>query len=152
MTKQAKFTYSALEKPSVKLTKALEDQQQQQQQINSLKHEDHTRELVESHALVKKFIMILKKIMRELLKKNKFLMKLLLKIYNEIKTLNNNKQIFHGFLFNIRNYSPQGMNIQRRKAELDIILPRVNNFDIKQRRHEVFVLLYATNTKQDIER
>ena len=28
-------------------------------------------------------------------------------------------------------------------------LQRVNNFDIKQKRHGMFVLLYATNTKQD---
>ena len=27
----------------------------------------------------------------------------------------NNKQIFHAFLFNIRNYSPEVRNIQRRK-------------------------------------
>ena len=32
-------------------------------------------------------------------------------------------------------------NIQRRKAELNIILLRVNNFDIKQKRHVIFVLL-----------
>ena len=42
-----------------------------------------------------------------------------------------NKQIFHAFLFNIRNYRPDVINIQRREAELIIILPRVNNFDIK---------------------
>ena len=62
------------------------------------------------------------------------------------------KQIFHAFLFNIRNYSPEVINIQRREAELNIILPRVNNFDIKQKRHGIFVLLYATNTKQDLGR
>ena len=45
-----------------------------------------------------------------------------------------NKQIFHVFLFNIRNYSPEVINIQRREAELNIILPRVNNFDIKQKK------------------
>ena len=65
---------------------------------------------------------------------------------------NCNKQIFHAFLFNIRNYSPEVINIQRREAELNIILPRVNNFDIKQKRHGIFVLLYATNTKQDLGR
>ena len=32
---------------------------------------------------------------------------------------NNNKQIFHAFLFNIRNYSPEVINI---------ILLRVNNY------------------------
>ena len=36
----------------------------------------------------------------------------------------NNKQIFHAFLFNIRNYSPGVINIQGRKAELNVILPR----------------------------
>ena len=64
----------------------------------------------------------------------------------------NIKQKFHAFLFNIRNYSPEVINIQRREAELNIILPRVNNFDIKQKRHGIFVLLYATNTKQDLGR
>ena len=60
----------------------------------------------------------------------------------------NIKQIFHMFLFNTRNYSP----------ELNIILPRVNNFGIKQKKlwniclHGIFVLLYATNTKQDLGR
>ena len=42
-----------------------------------------------------------------------------------------NKQIFHAFLFNIRNYSPDLKNIQRREAELNT-LPRENNLDIKQ--------------------
>ena len=64
----------------------------------------------------------------------------------------NNTQIFHGFLLKIRNYSTEVINIQRREAELNIILPRVNNFGIKQKRHEIFVLLYATNTKQDVGR
>ena len=45
----------------------------------------------------------------------------------------NNKQIFHAFLFNIRNCSPKVSNIQRREAELNIILRRVNKFDIKQK-------------------
>ena len=65
-----------------------------------------------------------------------------------------NKQICHTFLFNIRNYLPKVINIQRRVAELNIILPRVNNFNIKQnkQKHELFVLLYATNTKQDVGR
>ena len=45
-------------------------------------------------------------------------------------TTNHNKQIFHAFLFNIRNYSPDVTN----EAELNIILPRVNNFDIKQKK------------------
>ena len=45
----------------------------------------------------------------------------------------NIKQIFHAVLFSIINYSPKVSNIQRREAELNIILPRVNNFDIKQK-------------------
>ena len=62
----------------------------------------------------------------------------------------NNKRIFHAFLFNTRNYSPEVINIQRRETELNIILLRMNNFDIKQKKDEIFVLLYATNTKQDL--
>ena len=31
------------------------------------------------------------------------------------------------------NYSPKAINIQRREVELNIELPRVNNFDIKQK-------------------
>ena len=45
----------------------------------------------------------------------------------------NHKQILHASLFNIRSYSPEVINIQRREAELNIILSRVNNFDIKQK-------------------
>ena len=45
----------------------------------------------------------------------------------------NDKQIFYAFLFKIRNYSLKVINIQRHKAELNIILPSVNNFDIKKR-------------------
>ena len=65
---------------------------------------------------------------------------------------NDIKQIFHAFLFNIRNYSPEVINIQRREAELNTVLPRVNNFDIKQKRHEILVISYGTNTKQDVGR
>ena len=44
------------------------------------------------------------------------------------------KQILHAFLFNIKNYSPEVIDIHRYEAELNIILlPRVNNFDIKQK-------------------
>ena len=39
--------------------------------------------------------------------------------------------MFHAFLFNIRNYSLEIINIERRVAELNSVLPRVNNFDIK---------------------
>ena len=59
--------------------------------------------------------------------------------------------MFYASLFNIRNYSPEVINIQRRKAELNVVSLRVNNFDIKQKRHEMFVLLYATNIKQGLE-
>ena len=45
----------------------------------------------------------------------------------------NNKQMFYAFLFNIKNYSREVSNIQRREAELNIILLKVNNFDIKQK-------------------
>ena len=62
------------------------------------------------------------------------------------------KQIFYAFLLNIRNYSPEVINIQWREAELNIVLPRMDNFDIKQKRHGIFILLYATNTKQDLGR
>ena len=34
----------------------------------------------------------------------------------------------------------------------EIIQPRVNNFDIKQKRHGIFVLLNGTNIKQDVRR
>ena len=47
---------------------------------------------------------------------------------------------------------PRIINIQRCEAELNIILLRVNCFDIKPKRHEIFVLLYATNNKQDLRR
>ena len=44
------------------------------------------------------------------------------------------RQIFHDVLFNIRDYSHEVINIQRREAELNIILPKINNSDIKQRK------------------
>ena len=56
------------------------------------------------------------------------------------------------FFFSIGNYSPEVINVQRREAESNIILPRMNNFDIKQKRHGIFVLLHATNTKEDLGR
>ena len=34
----------------------------------------------------------------------------------------------------ISEVTPDGINIQRREAELNIILPRGNNFDIKQKK------------------
>ena len=49
--------------------------------------------------------------------------------------------------FNIRNYSPQVININI----ISVVLPRVNNFDVKKNAW-IFLLLYATNTKQDLWR
>ena len=66
--------------------------------------------------------------------------------------IRDNKQIFHAILSNVGNYSPEVINIQRRETDLNITLPKVNDFDIKQKRHGIFVLLYATNTKQDLGR
>ena len=51
--------------------------------------------------------------------------------YIKLHKIINNKQIFHVLLFNTKNYSPEVTNIRRCDAELNIILPRVNNFNIK---------------------
>ena len=40
-------------------------------------------------------------------------------------------QMFHTFLFNIRNYLLKVNNTQRPEVESNIILPRLINFDIK---------------------
>ena len=61
-----------------------------------------------------------------------------------------NKQIFHAFLFNIRNYSPEVINIQRREAELNILLPRVNNFEIKQKKDMEYLFYYMPPTPNNI--
>ena len=37
-----------------------------------------------------------------------------------------------------------------REAELNIILTWVNNFNINKKMHGIFILSYATNTKQDL--
>ena len=52
-------------------------------------------------------------------------------------------------MFNIRNYSPEVINIQRREAELNIILPRVNNFDIKQKKawNICFIICHQHQTR-----
>ena len=52
------------------------------------------------------------------------------------------KQTFHKFLFNIRNYLTKVSNIQWREVELNIILTRVNKFDITQKiaRNTCFVI------------
>ena len=52
-----------------------------------------------------------------------------------------NKQILHAFLFNIRNYSLEVIIIHWPETELNVILPRVNNFDMEQKEHGIFVLL-----------
>ena len=61
-----------------------------------------------------------------------------------------NKQIFQAFLFNIRNYSPEVINIQRRKTELNITLPTVNNFDIKQKKGMEYLFYYMPPTPNNI--
>ena len=61
----------------------------------------------------------------------------------------NNKQIFHASLFNIRNCSSAVMNVQRREGELNIILPRVNNFDMKDKRawNICFIICHQHQTR-----
>ena len=61
------------------------------------------------------------------------------------------KQIFHAFLFNNRNYLPEVSNYQRREVELNITLPRINNFNIKQKWHEIFALLYVPQHQEKSE-
>ena len=60
-----------------------------------------------------------------------------------------NKQIFHAFLFNIRNYPPEVINIQWRKAKLNFILSSVNNFHIKQKKtwNICFIICYQYQTR-----
>ena len=59
------------------------------------------------------------------------------------------KQIFHVFLFNIRNYSSEFINIQRREVDLNIILPKVNNFDNnkKKTRSICFIIWHQHQTR-----
>ena len=52
-------------------------------------------------------------------------------------------------LFNIRNYSPEVINIQRREAELNTTLLRANNFDIKQKDRE-YLFYHMTPTPSKI--
>ena len=58
-------------------------------------------------------------------------------------------QTLHAFLLNIRNFPPEVNNIQQREVELNVILSRINNVLIKQKRHGIFVLLYIPSTKQN---
>ena len=60
--------------------------------------------------------------------------------------LSASKQMFHAFLFNIRNYSSEVRNIQQRKSELNIILPRVNNSILTK---DGMVYLFFTYTKHE---
>ena len=53
-------------------------------------------------------------------------------------------------MFDIKNYSPKVINIQRREASLNIILPRVINFDIKQKRAMEYLLYYMPPTPNKI--
>ena len=50
----------------------------------------------------------------------------------------------------IRNYSFGVINIQRREAELIIILLRVNNFDIKQKKGMEYLFYYMMPTPNKI--
>ena len=50
--------------------------------------------------------------------------------------------MFNAFSFNIRNYSPEVINIQQREVELNIILPKVNSFDIKQKKGMEYLSYY----------
>ena len=61
-----------------------------------------------------------------------------------------NKQIFHAFLFKIRNFPPRAINIQRRKVELSIVLQRVKSFDIKQKKALNICLIICHQHKQDL--
>ena len=52
--------------------------------------------------------------------------------------------------FNIRNYSPEVINVQRHEAELSIILTRMNNFDIKQKKGMEYLFYYMLPTPNKI--
>ena len=71
-------------------------------------------------------------------------------IFLGVSGLDYNKQIFHAVLFNIRNYSPEVINIQQRKLELNITLPRVNNFNIKQKKGMEYLFYYMLPTTKKI--
>ena len=59
------------------------------------------------------------------------------------------KQILLAF-FNIRNYSTEVINVQRHEAELSIILTRMNNFDIKQKKGMEYLFYYMLPTPNKI--
>ena len=52
-------------------------------------------------------------------------------------------------MFNIQSYSPEVINIQRCEADLNIILPRVNNFDIKRKKawNICFIICHQHQTR-----
>ena len=52
-------------------------------------------------------------------------------------------------MFNRGNFSPEVINIQRREAELNITLLKVNNFDIKQKKtwNIDFIICYQHQTR-----
>ena len=52
----------------------------------------------------------------------------------------------------MRSYSPEAINIERLKAELNIILPKVNNFDIKQKKGMEYLFYYMAQTPNKISK
>ena len=50
--------------------------------------------------------------------------------------------MLHAFLFKIKNYSPEVINIRGREQGLNIILPGVNNFIIKQKVRICFIICH----------
>ena len=51
-------------------------------------------------------------------------------------------------MFNIRSYSPEVGNFQRRKTKLNMIAPNMNNVDVKQRTAwNIFLLIYPAPNK-----
>ena len=52
------------------------------------------------------------------------------------------KQVLHGLPLNIKIYSHEESNIQRREEKLSIISPRVNKFDVqaKSMQHLLYII------------
>ena len=98
-----------------------------------------------------KYLCLLNKLLDLILsthQRNKNLQKLTSKIIiNTYVQIRDNKQIFHAFFLNIWNYSPEVINIQRQKVELNNILPRANNFDIKKGLEYLFYYMPPTSNK-----
>ena len=57
--------------------------------------------------------------------------------------------MFCAFLFNLRNYSPEVIDIQRREAQLNIVLLILNNFNIKQKKawNICFIICHQRQTR-----